>query len=195
MQATCSHCGTRSALSEAQIGRHPRVQFHAARTAGSTPSVASLARLIALQVVYTPPAESQVETGPDPAALLGPDAGNLGLPAGKNIALAVLSGPAKGLVYALEKPWVVIGRTAGDLLINDPNISRWHCLRGSERRPDPRCATWTRPTCCVCRRRADRRKRTAPPVGIPRRRIGSASDHHRQAGRPAPIVCSRFVLL
>jgi len=30
-------------------------------------------------------------------------------------------------VYPLSKPWVVLGRTAGDLLINDPNISRWHC--------------------------------------------------------------------
>ena len=74
-----------------------------------------------------PPTAPQSEAGPDPATLLGADAKNLSLPPGKNIALAVLSGPAKGLVYALEKPWVVIGRTAGDVLINDPNVSRWHC--------------------------------------------------------------------
>jgi S-DNA-T family DNA segregation ATPase FtsK/SpoIIIE len=79
------------------------------------------------QVVPVPPAMPQVEAGPDPATLLGMDAKNLSLPVGKKIALAVLSGPAKGLVYALEKPWVVIGRTAGDVLINDPNVSRWHC--------------------------------------------------------------------
>jgi hypothetical protein len=125
MQATCSHCGTHSTLSDAQIGRHPRVQFRCARCGKHT--VVKTHQIDSTQVVYTPPAESQVEAGPDPATLLGPDAGNLSLPAGKNIALAVLSGPAKGLVYALEKPWVVVGRTAGDLLINDPNISRWHC--------------------------------------------------------------------
>ncbi len=79
------------------------------------------------QVVRMPPVAAQIDTGPDPATLLGTDAKNLSLPAGKNIALAVLSGPAKGLVFALEKPWVVIGRTAGDVLINDPNVSRWHC--------------------------------------------------------------------
>jgi S-DNA-T family DNA segregation ATPase FtsK/SpoIIIE len=74
-----------------------------------------------------PPTAPQSEAGPDPATLLGADAKNLSLPPGKHIALAVLSGPAKGLVYPLGKPWVVIGRTAGDLLINDPNVSRWHC--------------------------------------------------------------------
>lgn len=125
MQAKCSHCGTRSTLSDAQIGRHPRVQFRCAHCGKHT--VVKTRQPDSTQVVYTPQAELPPETGPDPATLLGPDAGNLSLPAGKNIAVAVLSGPAKGLVFALQKPWVVIGRTAGDLLINDPNISRWHC--------------------------------------------------------------------
>jgi pSer/pThr/pTyr-binding forkhead associated (FHA) protein len=58
---------------------------------------------------------------------LGSDSKDLSLPSGKTISLAVLSGPSKGLVYTLGKPWVVLGRTAGDILINDPNISRWHC--------------------------------------------------------------------
>ena len=30
-------------------------------------------------------------------------------------------------MYALAKPWVVVGRTAGDVIINDRNVSRWHC--------------------------------------------------------------------
>jgi predicted RNA-binding Zn-ribbon protein involved in translation (DUF1610 family) len=125
MQATCSHCGTRSTLSDAQIGRHPRVQFRCAQCGKQT--IVKTPQADSTQVVYRPPSAPQLEAGPDPATLLGDDARNLSLPPGKNIALAVLSGPAKGMVYALKKPWVVIGRTAGDVLIDDPNVSRWHC--------------------------------------------------------------------
>jgi len=52
---------------------------------------------------------------------------SLRLPAGKAIALSVIAGPARGLVYLLQKPRVVLGRTGADLAINDPEISRWHC--------------------------------------------------------------------
>jgi predicted Zn finger-like uncharacterized protein len=124
MQATCSHCGTRSTLDDAQIGRHPRVQFRCAKCGKHT--VVKTAQADSTQVVYAP-SEPQVEATPDPASLLGSDAEKLSLPANKSIALAVLSGPTKGLVYTLEKPSVIIGRTAGDLLIDDPNISRLHC--------------------------------------------------------------------
>jgi hypothetical protein len=125
MQATCSHCGARFTLNDAQIGRHPRVQFCCGHCGKHT--VVKTQQEDSTQVVYLPPTVAQSEAGPDPATLLGADAKNLSLPPGKSIALAVLSGPAKGLVYALEKPWVVLGRTAGDVLINDPNVSRWHC--------------------------------------------------------------------
>jgi predicted Zn finger-like uncharacterized protein len=125
MQATCSHCGARFTLNDAQIGRHPRVQFRCGHCGKHT--VVKTQQEDSTQVVYLPPTVAQSEAGPDPATLLGADAKNLSLPPGKSIALAVLSGPAKGLVYALEKPWVVLGRTAGDVLINDPNVSRWHC--------------------------------------------------------------------
>jgi predicted Zn finger-like uncharacterized protein len=125
MQATCSHCGTRSTLNDAQIGRHPRVQFRCATCGKHT--VVKTAQADSTQVVFTPPNEPPVEATSDPALLLGSDAGKLSLPANKCIALAVLSGPAKGLVFTLEKPSVVIGRTAGDLRIDDPNVSRLHC--------------------------------------------------------------------
>lgn len=51
----------------------------------------------------------------------------LSLPTGRNIALSVISGPAKGLVYGLKKPRVVLGRSEADMEINDPEISRHHC--------------------------------------------------------------------
>jgi hypothetical protein len=51
----------------------------------------------------------------------------LQLPVGKAIALSVLAGPSRGLVYPLEKPRVVLGRADADIIINDKEISRWHC--------------------------------------------------------------------
>ena len=125
MQANCSHCGARFTLSDAQIGRHPRVQFRCVSCGKHT--VVKTPQEDSTQVVYVPETAPQFEPGPDPATLLGNDAKNLSLPPGKTISLAVLSGPAKGLVYALTKPWVVLGRTAGDVIINDSKVSRWHC--------------------------------------------------------------------
>jgi predicted Zn finger-like uncharacterized protein len=125
MQANCSHCGAQFTLNDAQIGRHPRVQFRCARCGKHT--VVKTLQEDSTQVVYASAAAPQFEPGPDPVKLLGEDARNLSLPPSKNISLAVLSGPAKGLVHALAKPWVVLGRTAGDVIIDDRNISRWHC--------------------------------------------------------------------
>jgi len=52
---------------------------------------------------------------------------SLRLPAGKAIALSVIAGPARGLVYPVQQPRIVLGRIGADLSINDPEISRWHC--------------------------------------------------------------------
>ena len=51
----------------------------------------------------------------------------LHLPPGKAIALSVIAGPAKGLVYPVQKARVVMGRADADIIINDKEISRWHC--------------------------------------------------------------------
>ncbi|MGB6498143.1 MAG: FHA domain-containing protein [Candidatus Acidiferrum sp.] len=42
--------------------------------------------------------------------------------------LAITSGPANGEVFRLTQPRVVIGRTGADIPLNDPEISRHHCL-------------------------------------------------------------------
>jgi S-DNA-T family DNA segregation ATPase FtsK/SpoIIIE len=52
---------------------------------------------------------------------------SLHLPQGKAIALSVIAGPGRGVVYQVEKPRVVIGRADADIVINDKEISRWHC--------------------------------------------------------------------
>jgi len=48
------------------------------------------------------------------------------LPAGMRFSLAFLTGPHASTVRLLETPVTVIGREEGDVLINDPEISRRH---------------------------------------------------------------------
>jgi hypothetical protein len=55
------------------------------------------------------------------------EASSLQLPNGKSIALSVIAGPSRGLLFQVEKPRVVLGRADADIVINDKEISRWHC--------------------------------------------------------------------
>lgn len=55
-----------------------------------------------------------------------PPTGNLQMPAGKRLSLAVIDGPDAGSVFRIEKPRVTIGRSGADLNINDNDASRQH---------------------------------------------------------------------
>ena len=59
---------------------------------------------------------------------LPPADDGLKLPANGVFILAVTSGPANGEVFRLAKPRVVIGRQGADIPLNDPEVSRHHCL-------------------------------------------------------------------
>jgi pSer/pThr/pTyr-binding forkhead associated (FHA) protein len=52
----------------------------------------------------------------------------LRLPVNKKVILTVLSGPSKGEKHTLTKPRIVLGRQGADVAMNDPEISRHHCL-------------------------------------------------------------------
>jgi hypothetical protein len=116
------------ALSDEQVKGHARVQFRCARCTQATivetrPTVPPADHT---QVLLPQPSFARSAGGRSPSALMGADARGLRLPEGKTISLSVISGPAKGLVHALEKPLVVLGRVA-DVSILDPKVSRWHC--------------------------------------------------------------------
>lgn len=55
-----------------------------------------------------------------------PEAELLGLPEGKRVSVAVLQGTDSGLIFPVDKPLVVIGRTEADLVLNDSEVSRHH---------------------------------------------------------------------
>jgi|HubBroStandDraft_3_1064219.scaffolds.fasta_scaffold561542_1 hypothetical protein len=50
------------------------------------------------------------------------------LPAGQLVALAVTSGPMLGHVFRLTKPKVIVGRAEADVQLDDPEVSRRHCV-------------------------------------------------------------------
>ncbi len=49
------------------------------------------------------------------------------IPADQTVALAVIEGPARGQVFKLTKPRVILGRSGSDIVLYDPEISRKHC--------------------------------------------------------------------
>jgi pSer/pThr/pTyr-binding forkhead associated (FHA) protein len=126
MKVACSNCGAQHSLPDAQLVGRPRVQFNCAKCGKTT----------LVEVAQNPDATQVLSPLPDFARSAGAprlarggaveDAG-LRLPAGKAIALSVISGPAKGLVHSVQKPRVVMGRADADIIINDKEISRWHC--------------------------------------------------------------------
>jgi len=50
------------------------------------------------------------------------------LPEGKKLALVAMKGPAKGAIFPITKPEVIVGRLGADVLIPDTQISGRHCV-------------------------------------------------------------------
>jgi hypothetical protein len=126
MKAACTSCGAQHSLPAAQLAGHSRVQFRCAKCGKST-IVDIEQNPEATQVLSPLPGFARSAGAP---RLAGGGRGgeiDLRLPAGKSIALSVIAGPARGLVYPIQKPRIVMGRADADIVINDKEISRWHC--------------------------------------------------------------------
>jgi hypothetical protein len=81
----------------------------------------------ATQVLTPLPDFARSAGAPWLAGSSGAETSSLHLPIGKAVALSIIAGPSRGLVYSVGKPRVVIGRADADIVINDKEISRWHC--------------------------------------------------------------------
>jgi Inner membrane component of T3SS, cytoplasmic domain len=126
MKAACSSCGAQHSLPDKQLVGLPRVQFQCAKCGKNT--VVEIAPSPDATQVLTPlPGFARSAGAPWLAGSGGNEASSLQLPNGKAIALSVIAGPSRGLVYPVEKPRVVVGRADADIVINDKEISRWHC--------------------------------------------------------------------
>jgi len=126
MKVACSNCGAQHSLPDKQLVGLPRVQFQCAKCGKST--VVEIAPSPDTTQVLTPlPGFARSAGAPWLAGAGGAEVDSLHLPGGKAIALSVIAGPSRGLVYSVEKPRVVLGRADADIVINDKEISRWHC--------------------------------------------------------------------
>ncbi len=126
MQTACIHCGTEHLLKDAEFGGHPKVQFKCSKCGKTT--IVEIKRRADSTVVMTPlPSFARASATSSGLHLPPPDAG-LRLPAQKKVVLSILSGPSKGETHTLTKPRIVVGRQGADIALNDPEVSRHHCL-------------------------------------------------------------------
>ena len=126
MQAKCVHCGTEHNLKDADASVHPKVQFRCSKCGKTT--VVELMRRPDQTVVISPLPSFARADSTSSNLNLPPEDDGLKLPAEGVFVLAITSGPAAGEVIRLAKPRVVIGRKGADIPLNDPEISRHHCL-------------------------------------------------------------------
>ena len=126
MKAACSSCGAQHSLPAARLVGRSRVHFRCAKCGKST-IVEIEQNPDATQVLSSLPEFARSAGAPRLARGRGDEEVGLRLPAGKSITLSVIEGPARGMVYSVEKPRIVMGRADADIVINDKAISRWHC--------------------------------------------------------------------
>jgi len=127
MKAACSSCGAQHSLPDARLVGLPRVQFKCAKC-GKNTVVETAPKPDATHVSTPLPGFARSAGAPWLAGSGGNEESSLQLPNGKAIALSVIVGPSRGLVYPVGKPRIVLGRADADIVINDKEISRWHCV-------------------------------------------------------------------
>ena len=127
MQAACSNCGTNHVLKDADIGAHPKVKFRCSRC--STTTVVDTRKHPDATVAISPlPSFARGSNGGGAQSSLVMQDPTAVLPQSKNVILTVIAGPGAGIAHALNKPRVVVGRDGADIALQDPEISRHHCV-------------------------------------------------------------------
>jgi len=126
MQAACIHCGTDHLLKDAEFGGHSKVQFKCTKCGKTT--IVEIKRRVDSTVVMSPlPSFARASATSSNLHLQPADPG-LRLPEKEKVVLSILTGPSKGESHTLAKPRVVLGRKGADVALEDPEISRRHCL-------------------------------------------------------------------
>jgi predicted RNA-binding Zn-ribbon protein involved in translation (DUF1610 family) len=126
MQATCLNCGAEHVLKDTDLTRYAKVQFTCSKCGQST--VVDVKKRVDATMVISPLPDFARANSAGSSAKLPPLDDGIRLPLTANVVLTVLSGPAKGASYTLAKPRVILGRTGADVALEDPEISRQHCL-------------------------------------------------------------------
>jgi hypothetical protein len=126
MQTGCVHCGQQHLLKDEIVAKHAKVQFRCTRCGQTT--IVEVKRRADETVVISPmPSFARADASTARLKLPPVDEG-LVLPQDSKIVLIVKSGPAQGTMFPLSNPRTVIGRKGADFPLNDPEISRHHCV-------------------------------------------------------------------
>ncbi|MGB7436261.1 MAG: FHA domain-containing protein [Candidatus Acidiferrum sp.] len=126
MQAGCIHCGQQHLLNDAVLAKHAKVQFRCTKCGQST--IIEVQRRADETMVISPmPSFARADASTTrlqaPSVDDSPD-----LPPGVGAVLTVTSGPELGHSLTLTKTRAIIGRKGADFALNDPEVSRQHCL-------------------------------------------------------------------
>src|SRR5467141_3647001 len=126
MQAACIHCGEEHSLKETELGGHSKVRFRCSKCGKST---VVRVKYHSNATVVMSPLPSFARAAPGGLNLHSqPVDPSLKLPTTANVILSIMSGPSQGKSHTLTKPRVVLGREGADIALEDPEISRHHCL-------------------------------------------------------------------
>jgi Inner membrane component of T3SS, cytoplasmic domain len=126
MQAACIHCGRQHILKDEVVTKHPKVQFRCTRCGLTT--IVEIKRRVDETVVISPMPSFARADASTASLELPPVDETLQLPRGVAIVLSIIGGPLTGVTYTLIQPRTVIGRKGADFALDDPELSRHHCL-------------------------------------------------------------------
>ena len=126
MQTGCIHCGQQHLLDDDAVAKHPKVSFRCTRCGLTT--IVEVKRSVDQTVVISPmPSFARADASTQRLRLLPVD-DSLRLPEHVDVVLTVESGPQANKSYTLSKPRTVIGRKGAEIALEDPEISRNHCV-------------------------------------------------------------------
>ena len=126
MQTGCIHCGQQHLLNDEAVAKHPKVSFRCTKCGLTT--IVEVKRSVDQTVVISPmPSFARADASTQRLRLLPVDDG-LRLPDSLDVVLTVESGPEANKSFTLSQPRTVIGRKGADIPMDDPEISRHHCV-------------------------------------------------------------------
>jgi ribosomal protein S27AE len=126
MQAGCVHCGQQHLLDDSVLAKHSKVQFSCTKCGQTT--IVELKRRVDETMVISPmPSFARADASTARVQLPAVE-DSLDLPPNMELALTVTSGPEKGFSLILSRSRTIIGRKGADFPLNDPEVSRQHCL-------------------------------------------------------------------
>ena len=126
MQTGCIHCGQQHLLNDQVLAKHSKVQFRCTKCGKTT--IVEVKRRVDETVVISPmPSFARADAATAQSNLPPPEEG-LSLPADVDVILTVTAGPEAGRSEVIAKPRVIIGRKGAEFALDDPEISRHHCM-------------------------------------------------------------------